>query len=108
MVLFCNLLDCFKKRDRLKVHDVDAEVDPSVLEKSEKLRKGLDQLGNQVFRPSLWSCHWIFKGHVQTLMGLVKDDFIAWKNGPMVYDNREIFTFQDGGKIAIDYMGEIF
>ena len=41
-------------------------------------------------------------------MSLVKDDIIAWKNGPMIYDKREIFTFEDGGKIAIDFMGEIF
>ena len=108
MVLFCNLLDCFKKHDRLKVHDVDDWKDRSVERKSEQLQKGLDQLNNQVFRPSLWSFHWIFKGNAQTLMSLVKDDFIAWKNGPMIYDKREIFTFEDGGKIAIDFMGELF
>ena len=39
---------------------------------------------------------------------MVKDNVITWKNGPMVYDNREIFTFEDGGQIAIDFMGEIF
>ena len=26
----------------------------------------------------------------------------------MIYDKREIFTFEDGGKIAIDFMGELF
>ena len=41
-------------------------------------------------------------------MGLPLEKYQEWREGAFVYDHRELYTLSDGGKIAIDYMGEAF
>ena len=59
-----------------------------------------------VLRPSLFSCHYITGGNGQTIMTSIKDNFQK-KRGEFKYTSREIFTLKDGGKIYIDYMGQL-
>ena len=101
------MFNCFKERDRLIIHDT-VPKDGEVLAKSEALSRGIQALQGHVFRPSLWSFNWCLRGNGQTLMGLPLEAYQARREGPFVYDHRELYTLSDGGKIYIDYMGEQF
>jgi predicted alpha/beta-fold hydrolase len=72
------------------------------------MKKAVDKLKNHCFRPSLTSCHWIFGGNAQTLMCEIKDIFYNKIYGEYLYDKKEVFNFEDGGKILLEYKGNSF
>ena len=60
------MLDCVKYRDPLVIHDIleDGQISNVVKPKSKELMKGIEAIKGHVFRPSLLSCHWLFKGNL--------------------------------------------
>ena len=95
MGCFCS---CLREKDRLRISETE--------NKTECLTEAIEHL-NQcklVFRPSLASCHWIFKGNVQTLVNELFEKY----GSQIKYDKREAYVLSDGGTIHLDYMGECF
>mmetsp|Transcript_2075 Transcript_2075/g.3670 ORF Transcript_2075/g.3670 Transcript_2075/m.3670 type:complete len:84 (+) Transcript_2075:1065-1316(+) len=58
-----------------------------------------------VFRPTRFSDPDLLGGHAQTLLTEIKDDFVnlKFRRFDYHYDEEEIFTLKDGGKVKINY-----
>ena len=86
-------------QDYLKLHT-------STQDKSDKLSYAIQYLQSQnhCFTPTLFSCHWLCKGNIQTLL----DEARHCLARNVKYSRREAFKLSDGGTIFIDYMGEMF
>ena len=87
---FMNLV---KIKDPLVLCDTNSTKSPA-------LQKGISALStaNHVFRPSLWSMHWLTRGNSQTMMLTSVKDYVQTKRkGRLEYSFREKYQFKNGG-----------
>jgi len=87
-------------KDPLVIHDP--------IGKSPIMMKAISYLDSKkhVFYPAFLTNPKLFGGHVQTILTMIKADYVPIRLPTSIYfqyDENELFTFEDGGKTLISY-----